>query len=252
MSMLTPPGLKGKQYRITGTAYPRLARPSRRRRYTVFAVVGVTVLAVLGWGSVQLFGVFGGGKADAAALACGAKASAAPSGSAAAAAAGDAASAGPSGRASGGPSAGSSGAAPKAAPTAVASFASLAGVAAPKTSAIKVNVYNATDRAGLAGQTAALLKKRGFTIGTIGNAPAALQNKVPGTAEVTGNKAAAARMTVLGSEVPGSSPVTDLRKDASVDLVLGNGFTALSTPAQQAQTLALAAKPVPARLPGHC
>ena len=256
MSMLTPPGLKGKQYRITGTAYPRLARPSRRRRYTVFAVVGVTVLAVLGWGSVQLFGVFGGGKADAAALACGARASAAPSGSAAAATGGDAASAGPSGRASGGPSAGPSaghsGTAPTAAPTAVAAFASLAGVVAPKPATIKVNVYNATDRAGLAGQTAALLKKRGFTIGTIGNAPAALQNKVPGTAEVTGNKAAAARMTVLGSEVPGSSPVTDLRKDASVDLVLGNGFTALSTPAQQAQTLALAAKPVPARLPGHC
>ena len=241
MSMLTPPGLKGKQYRITGTAYPRLARPNRRRRYTVFGVLGVMLLAVLGWGSVQLFDVFGGGKADAAALACGAgaRATAAPSGSAAH----SGAAAGP---------AGASGAASPAASHAVAAFAPLVGVLAPKPSTITVNVYNATDRAGLAGQTAALLKKRGFAIGKIGNAPAALQHKVLGTAQVSGNSAAATRMTVLGSEVTGASPVTDLRKDASVDLVLGNGFTALATPAQEAKTLALAAKPVAAPSPGHC
>jgi hypothetical protein len=251
VSMLTPPGLKGKQYRVTGTAYPRLARPSRRRRYTVFGVLGVMVLAVLGWGSVQLFGVFGGGKA--AAVACGgtsasAKASAGPSGSAAPAASGARAvsAVGP---------AGASGAA--AAPGAAAShpaaaFAPLVGVLVPKPPTITVNVLNATDRAGLASQTAALLKKRGFVIGKVGNAPDALQNKITGTAQVMGNKAAATRMTVLGAEVAGASPATDLRKDASVDLVLGNGFTALATPAQEAQTLALAAKPAPAPSPGHC
>ena len=248
MSMLTPPGLKGKQYRVTGTAYPRLARPSRRRRYTVFGVLGVMVLAVLGWGSVQLFGVFGGGKA--AAVACGgasAGPSAGPSGSAAPGASGARAvsAVGPAG-ASGAAAPGASASHPAAA------FAPLVGVLVPKPSTITVNVLNATDRAGLAGQTAALLKKRGFVIGKVGNAPAALQNKITGTAQVMGNKAAATRMTVLGSEVAGASPATDLRKDASVDLVLGNGFTALATPAQEAQTLALAAKPVPAPSPGHC
>jgi hypothetical protein len=232
VSMLTPPGLKGKQYRITGTAYPRLARPNRRRRYTVLGVIGVTVLAVLGWGSVQLFGVFGGGKADAAALACGAKSKA---------------TAAPSASGTGAPGASASAAA------AVVTFAPLAAGHVPKPNAITVNIYNATDRAGLAGQTAALLKKRGFIIGKIGNAPAALQHKVLGTAQVTGNSAAAARMTVVGSEVVGAKPTTDLRKDASVDLVLGNGFSgALTTAVQEAQTVALAAKPSAAPSPGHC
>ena len=244
MSMLTPPGLKGKQYRITGTAYPRLARPNLRRRYTVFGVLSVMVLAILGWGSVQLFGVFGGGKADAAALACGTKATASPS-------------AGASGAAGPAPS-GSAGASGAAAPSGTAaavaaSFAHLTTGHVPQPSTITVNVYNATDRVGLASQTAALLKKRGFVIGKIGNAPAALQHKVLGTAQVTGNKAAAARMTVVGSEVVGAKPSTDLRKDASVDLVLGNGFSgALTTPLQSTQILTLAAKPVAAPSPGHC
>jgi hypothetical protein len=249
VSMLTPPGLKGKQYRITGTAYPRLARPNRRRRYTVFGVLGVMVLAVLGWGGVQLFGVFGGGKADA--LACGAKAAASPSPGVSGA--GDAAGPTASGSvgASGSATAGSAGASPAAA--LAASFAHLTPGHVPQPSTITVNVYNATDRVGLASQTAALLKKRGFVIGTIGNAPAALQHKVLGTAQVTGNSAAAASMTVVGSEVVGAKPTTDLRKTSTVDLVLGNGFSgALATPLQSTQTLALAAKPLAAPSPGHC
>ena len=253
MSMLTPPGLKGKQYRITGTAYPRLARPNLRRRYTVFGILGVMVLAVLGWGSVQLFGVFGGGKADAAALACGTKATASPSsGASAGASAGASGAAGPAAPGKAAASGSASGAASPATAL-VASFAHLTPGHVPVPSTITVNVYNATDRVGLASQTAALLKKRGFVIGKIGNASAALQHKVLGTAQVTGNSAAAASMTVVGSEVVGAKPVTDLRKNTTVDLVLGNGFSgALATPLQSTQTLALAAKPVAAPSPGHC
>ena len=243
MSMLTPPGLKGKQYRVTGTAYPRLARPNHKRRFILLAITGVTVLAVLGWGTFQLLDVFGG-KKSATAAGCGTKATASPS-------------AGASGAAGPAPS-GSAGASGAAAPSGTAaavaaSFAHLTTGHVPQPSTITVNVYNATDRVGLASQTAALLKKRGFVIGKIGNASAALQHKVLGTAQVTGNSAAAASMTVVGSEVVGAKPVTDLRKNTTVDLALGNGFSgALATPLQSTQTLALAAKPVAAPSPGHC
>lgn len=228
MSMLTPPGLKGKQYRITGTAYPRMRRPHPRRRYLLLAVTGVTVLTVFGWGLFQLTDVFGGrGRATAQAAACG-----------------------PTAAPSTGPSAGASGAVPSAAATKAAAFAALTAVP-PKPGTITVNVYNATDRAGLAGATAAQLKLRGFVIGKIGNAPAPLLHKVAGTADVVGNSAAAPLMTVLGAEVTGAVPVTDLRKDGTVDLVLGTGFGSLAAPAGVAQTLALAAKPVPTATP-HC
>ncbi|MFC1410877.1 LytR C-terminal domain-containing protein [Streptacidiphilus sp. N1-12] len=238
--MLTPPGLKGKQYRVTGTAYPRLARPNHRRRLILLAITGVTVLAVLGWGTSQLLDVFGGKKSTAAA-GCGTKV----------AAHGDSV---PSGAASASPSAGSSAAAgTKAGAGAGASAGAGAALAVvPKPTGITVNVYNATDRAGLAGQTAAELKKRGFTIGKIGNAPTALQHKVLGTAQVTGNSAAAKLMTVVGTEVTGAKPVTDLRKDTTVDLILGNGFTTLATPAQAAQALALATRPTATPSPAHC
>jgi len=242
--MLTPPGLKGKQYRITGTAYPRLRRPHQRRRHVLLAVAGVLTLSVLTWGTVQLVGIFSGSRHTAAAAACIRAATTravipgSDSGSGSGSADGLTAPTGP----------------PIAPPATWASGAAKAagaanGVAAPN--GITVNVYNATGKAGLAGRTAALLKQRGFTIGTIGNAPAALQNKVAGSARITGGSAGAKAMTVLRSEVAGATPATDQRKDASVDLVLGNGFTALATPAQTAQALALATGPAPSAS-AHC
>jgi hypothetical protein len=80
----------------------------------------------------------------------------------------------------------------------------------------------------------------------VGNAPAPLQSKIAGPAQVTGGAAGAKAMLVLGSEVTGAKPVTDTRRDGSVDLVLGNTFTALATPAQAAQALTLATRPSPA------
>lgn len=247
--MLTPPGLKGKQYRITGTAYPRLRRPHQRRRHVLIAIAGVLTLSVLTWGTVQLVGVFGGGRRATAATACVRAISARlpDSGSA------DGLTA-PTGAAGAVPATRVSGAASAASASGPASGSASGAAAAPGAAAAKgitVNVYNATDKAGLAGRTAALLKQRGFTIGTIGNAPAQLQDKVAGTARITGGAAGTKAMTVLRSEVAGAVPATDQRKDASVDLVLGNGFTALATPAQAAQALAQAAGPAPSAS-GHC
>ena len=66
MSMLTPPGMGG-QYRITGNKYPRMRRPRRRGRFVLLVVASVTVLGVIGWGTLQLIDVFTGGtKASAA------------------------------------------------------------------------------------------------------------------------------------------------------------------------------------------
>nr|WP_051725264.1 LytR C-terminal domain-containing protein [Streptacidiphilus jeojiense] len=244
MSMLTPPGLKGKQYRITGTTYPRLARPNTRRRRIVQSVTGVVVLAVLGWGTFQLVDVFGGGHKKTAAAGCTRTTTAAGSAGGTAAGSAD--------KASGAASAAPSGSAPVSAAPVAAAFAVLVPGAIPKPAAVTVNVYNATNRPGLAGQTAAELKKRGFTIGKIGNAPAALENKVPGSAQITGGKAGAAMMTVLGTEVTGSHPVTDKRNDTTVDLVLGNGFSALATPAQAAKAVTLASRPSPSASAAHC
>jgi hypothetical protein len=232
--MLTPPGLKGKQYRITGTAYPRLRRPHQRRRYVLLAIAGVLTLSVLTWGTVQLVGIFSGHRhvtAGACVRAASARRSVPGSGD------GLTAPTGPPG------------AAPTARTSASAAAPGTGAAAAPN--GVTVNVYNATSKAGLAGRTAALLKQRGFTIGTIGNAPAQLQNKVAGSAQVTGGSAGVKAMTVVRSEVAGATPVTDRRKDASVDLTLGNGFTALASPAQAAQALALAAGPAPSASP-HC
>ncbi|MEU0003867.1 LytR C-terminal domain-containing protein [Streptomyces sp. NPDC006314] len=69
MSMLTPPGMGGK-YRITGGTYPRMRPPRRRGRLMAAVAASVTVLGLIGWGTLQLIDVFTGGgkKAPASAL----------------------------------------------------------------------------------------------------------------------------------------------------------------------------------------
>lgn len=102
---------------------------------------------------------------------------------------------------------------------------------APKPADITVNVYNATDRDGLAGKTASDVRERGFKVATVTNDP--LQRSVAGTAEVRYGKSGAAKAKVVLALVKGAKPVRDARTDASVDLVLGDKFTALTAPAKQ-------------------
>ncbi|WP_152627349.1 LytR C-terminal domain-containing protein [Streptacidiphilus melanogenes] len=238
--MLTPPGLKGKQYRISGKAYPRLARPGQKRR-RVFQVIGAVVaLALIGWGTVQLVTVFGSKKKPTAAADghCVRPATARAAGDAAKPSASPDASASASGPAASGSA--SAGASASAAPSLMALPAGV-----PQPSTFTVNVYNATNHAGLAGQTAKLLAQRGFKIGKVANAPAPLEGKVTGTAQVMGANASKAAMQLVGSEVSGASTAMDTRTDGTVDLVIGNGFTALQSPAQAAQALTLAVNPSP-------
>ncbi|MFI9650103.1 LytR C-terminal domain-containing protein [Streptomyces sp. NPDC052040] len=207
MSMLTPPGMGG-QYRITGGKYPRMRRPRRRGRLVAAAVASVAAVGLIGWGTVQLIGIFGGGDRT---LAAGSKAGCAISASAS--------------------------------PTAPAP-------AAP--GRITVNVLNATDRTGLAKATADELKKRGFRIGTVGNAPEGYDKKVKGTGVLVGPKAALdTTLPVLGTQLSGAERRTDARTGTDLDLVLGDGFTSLADKPAADKALAALTAPSASPSPGR-
>lgn len=97
---------------------------------------------------------------------------------------------------------------------------------APTPGQITVNVYNGTTRAGLAGDTAKLVKSRGFVVGTVANDP--LGKSVTAPAEIRYGQNGKAAGAVVATLVSGAKPVLDARADASVDLVLGSGFKALA------------------------
>ncbi|GGW52097.1 membrane protein [Streptomyces lucensis JCM 4490] len=117
----------------------------------------------------------------------------------------------------------------------------------PRPGRITVNVYNATKRTGLAKQTADELKKRGFRIGDVGNAPKEFDKKVKGTGVLLGP--AAARNTslpVLATQLTGAELRTEAgRKGADLDLVLGDGFKGLAKPAAAAEALTALSAPAP-------
>ncbi|MFF9346461.1 LytR C-terminal domain-containing protein [Streptomyces sp. NPDC014734] len=117
----------------------------------------------------------------------------------------------------------------------------------PKPAKITVNVYNATPRGGLAKQAADELKKRGFTIGKVGNATDEYDKKVPGPGLLLGAPSAAnGSFPVLGTQLAGAVPKTDARKTADVDLILGTKFTTFNTPQSAAAALATLTEPAPA------
>lgn len=204
MSMLTPPGMGGK-YRVTGNTFPRMRRPSNRRRIMLSAVAGVAVLGLIGWGTVQLVGVFDGNS----------------------------------------PHHNTAGHCPA---NAIGSKSAGAPADVPKPSAVTVNVYNATPRTGLAKDTADALKKRGFTIGKVGNASAAYDKKVKGTAILLGGPKAQDALKVLGTQLSAGDLKTDpARKSAAdIDLIIGEGFAALDPVQNADHAMAVLKQPTPA------
>ncbi|MFD5430436.1 LytR C-terminal domain-containing protein [Streptomyces sp. NPDC127084] len=121
----------------------------------------------------------------------------------------------------------------------------------PKPAQITVNVYNATPRAGLAKTTADELRKRGFAVGKVGNAPPAYDKKVPGAAMLLGASTAHdGALRVLATQLTGAELRVDSRKTADVDLIIGTAFKALTAkPASDKALAAMAAPPEPAK---HC
>jgi hypothetical protein len=126
--------------------------------------------------------------------------------------------------------------------------ASPAAVAVPKPAQITVNVLNATTRKGLAQQTADELKKRGFRIGDVTNAPAEFDKKVDGSGVLLGPAAALkGSLPVLGTQLPAAERRTDAaRKGATLDLIIGNNFKGLAKRADADAALARMAAPQPA------
>ena len=90
---------------------------------------------------------------------------------------------------------------------------------------VTVNVYNATNRAGLAAATAKDVKARGFVIGQVANDP--LKKKIDAPAEVRFGPNGKAGSELVAKLVEGAVPTQDTRADGSVDLVIGNGYKAL-------------------------
>ena len=121
----------------------------------------------------------------------------------------------------------------------------------PKPAQVTVNVYNATPRKGLAKATADELKKRGFAIGKVGNAPAAYDKKVPGAGVLLGAPTATkGAFAVLGTQLAGATTKVDARTTADVDLIIGTAFKALSPKATADAALVALNKPKPA--PARC
>ncbi|MFD7663178.1 LytR C-terminal domain-containing protein [Streptomyces sp. NPDC059788] len=210
MSMLTPPGMGGKKYRITGDRYPRMRRPRHRRRIALVITAAVCALALAGWGTLQLIDVFGG-KGGTAQAAQDKKKCPDQDGAKQAGA-----------------------------------LSTGTGKPLPKPADVAVNVFNATARGGLAKTTADELKKRGFKVGKVGNAPPAYDKKVKGTGVLLGARTTAeGAQKVLGTQLEGAEPKTDdTRKTGDVDLIIGDAFKALAEPAAAQKSLtALTAPP---------
>ena len=91
---------------------------------------------------------------------------------------------------------------------------------------VQIQVLNATDRAGLAGDTAAALTARGFTVLGTGNSP----SPVVGVARISFGPAGVPAAYTLAAHVQGAILVLDGRADATVDLAVGSEWVSLLDP----------------------
>ena len=114
------------------------------------------------------------------------------------------------------------------------------GTGLPSTSQVTTNVYNATDRTGLAATTAEELQRRGFVIGTIDNDP--LGKTVSGVAEIRHGPSGQSAAQLMAFYLPGAVLVDDGRADATIDTALGAAFTQV---APQSEVESAILKPSP-------
>ena len=110
--------------------------------------------------------------------------------------------------------------------------AAACGTAAVTSSRIQVRVYNATAREGLARKVAGQLIGRGYAIVGTDNDPLAGIRPVEGSAEVRYGPAGAKQAAQVRRQVPGAALYRDARQGSVVDLVLGEKFRRLATPAE--------------------
>jgi len=99
---------------------------------------------------------------------------------------------------------------------------------------VTVNVYNTTATPGLAGQVAEALKTRGFSIGVVGNSTV---NREGMTAIILSGPDGESGAFTMQQQIPDTQYIQDDRDDASVDVVIGSGYSNL-VPVEQAQAAA--------------
>ncbi|MGW5669648.1 LytR C-terminal domain-containing protein [Micromonospora sp. NPDC003776] len=113
---------------------------------------------------------------------------------------------------------------------------------------VKINVYNGTDEAGLAGSVADDFRNRKFQVKKEGNAP----KQVDDVAVLRfGPKGVGSAHLLRAYFLDNADPQFDIkRKDDTVDVILGNGFQQLATTTEVNQSLGDLGSPVAP--PGTC
>lgn len=106
----------------------------------------------------------------------------------------------------------------------------------PRPDSVVVNVYNSTNRAGLAGTTAQELSLRGFRINKVENDPLGVSLRGVGEIRYGTNGADSARL--LQFYFPEAVLVEDDRGGPRVDISLGRGFEAIEDDGIVAASLA--------------
>lgn len=97
----------------------------------------------------------------------------------------------------------------------------------PQPAQITLNVYNSTNRVGLAAKTADELRARGFLVEKIDNDPKG--SGMTSVGEVRYGKKGEAQAQVVAFYIPGITLVNDGRKGKTVDVAIGQQFTALAS-----------------------
>lgn len=91
-----------------------------------------------------------------------------------------------------------------------------------------VNVYNASQRSGLAGRTAEALQELGYTVDAVGNDR---EGREPDAAAIYFGPEGQAGARLLKTVIPQAQLVPDTRTSAEIDLVLGINFVELGAEA---------------------
>ena len=102
------------------------------------------------------------------------------------------------------------------------------GVPLPAPVTVRVNVYNATSRQGLAASLARDLRDQGFVVAKVGNDPR--HRTLVGRGEIRYGRAGALAAQLARTRMAGARLVRDHRRDATIDLVAGYEFEALRPP----------------------
>jgi hypothetical protein len=114
---------------------------------------------------------------------------------------------------------------------------------------VQLRIYNATGREGLAKTVASQLSSRGYLILATENDPLAGIRPVLSSAEVRYGPAGAKQAALVRRQVPGATLYRDARQGAVIDLVLGDKYRRLSTPAELAKGRQGLLAPAPAKAP---